>query len=256
MDSWMKTQQDMINGDTKAVGCTLSAEFLMGKQLRNALLNAGLTPQFEEAVRGLGFDPQAVVDAEYEPGWATAVSAVSQPASSIRSPRSAFPPSATASSTSTASSARNSMTRVARSSVRTTGCPMSARHIDYERDQRVNFGGKVVEENGKRVWKPSWAVRAIPVDYMVPGYASGRVNTLRLWQARSYDEFDLLTFNKSEHLDAVKPQVKAEDISKVPTRRTPPRWARNCVSNSSTSSPAPPFTMRLRVSPGTPTSRI
>ena len=67
MDSWMKTQQDMINGDTKAVGY-LSAEFLMGKQLRNALLNAGLTPQFEEAVRGLGFDPQAVVDAEYEPG--------------------------------------------------------------------------------------------------------------------------------------------------------------------------------------------
>ena len=44
MDSWMKTQQDMINGDTKAVGY-LSAEFLMGKQLRNALLNAGLTPQ-------------------------------------------------------------------------------------------------------------------------------------------------------------------------------------------------------------------
>ena len=35
MDSWMKTQQDMINGDTKAVGY-LSAEFLMGKQLRNA----------------------------------------------------------------------------------------------------------------------------------------------------------------------------------------------------------------------------
>lgn len=58
-------------------------------------------------------------------------------------------------------------------------------------------------------------MRAIPVDYMVPGYASGRVNTLRLWQARSYDEFDLLTFNKSEYLDAVKPQVKAEDISKV-----------------------------------------
>ena len=32
MDSWMKTQQDMVNGNTKAVGY-LSAEFLMGKQL-------------------------------------------------------------------------------------------------------------------------------------------------------------------------------------------------------------------------------
>ena len=44
-------------------------------------------------------------------------------------------------------------------------------------------------------------MRAVPVDYMVPGYASGRVNTLRLWTAKSYDEFDLLTFNKSEYLD-------------------------------------------------------
>ena len=58
-------------------------------------------------------------------------------------------------------------------------------------------------------------MRAVPVDYMVPGYASGRVNTLRLWSAKSYDEFDLLTFNKSEYLDAVKPQVKAENISKI-----------------------------------------
>mgnify|MGYP001156337451 FL=1 len=88
-------------------------------------------------------------------------------------------------------------------------------HIDYNRDQKVSFGGEVVEENGKKVWKPAWSVRAVPVDYMVPGYASGRVNTLRLWTAKSYDEFDLLTFNKSEYLDAVKPQVEAENISKI-----------------------------------------
>ena len=49
MDSWFKTQADMVNGNTKAVGY-LSAEFLMGKQLRNALLNAGLTEQFDKAV--------------------------------------------------------------------------------------------------------------------------------------------------------------------------------------------------------------
>ncbi len=109
-------------------------------------------------------------------------------------------------------------------------------HIDYNRSQKVSFGGEVVEENGKKVWKPAWSVRAVPVDYMVPGYASGRVNTLRLWSAKSYDEFDLLTFNKSEYLDAVKPQVKAENISKIlyPEDSTP--QARRCVSNSSTSS--------------------
>ena len=67
MDSWMKTQTDMVNGNTKAVGY-LSAEFLMGKQLENALLNAGLTDQFDKAVKALGFDAQEVIDAEYEPG--------------------------------------------------------------------------------------------------------------------------------------------------------------------------------------------
>ncbi len=67
MDSWFKTQSDMVNGNTKAVGY-LSAEFLMGKQLRNALLNAGLTEQFDAAVKELGFSVQDVVDAEHEPG--------------------------------------------------------------------------------------------------------------------------------------------------------------------------------------------
>ena len=53
-DSWFKTQADTVNGNAKAVGY-LSAEFLMGKQLRNALLNAGLTEQFDKAVEALGF---------------------------------------------------------------------------------------------------------------------------------------------------------------------------------------------------------
>ena len=57
----------MVNGNTKAVGY-LSAEFLMGKQLRNALLNAGMIDQFNEAVRALGFEPQDVIDVEHEPG--------------------------------------------------------------------------------------------------------------------------------------------------------------------------------------------
>ena len=67
VDSWMKTQADMVNGNTKAVGY-LSAEFLMGKQLENALLNAGLTDQFNKAVKDLGFSAQEIIDAEYEPG--------------------------------------------------------------------------------------------------------------------------------------------------------------------------------------------
>ncbi len=82
------------------------------------------------------------------------------------------------------------------------------------------------------------------------------MNTLRLWTAKSYDEFDLLTFNKSEYLDAVKPQVEAENISKIlyPEDSTP--QARRCVSSSSTSSCPPPSTTPSASSTRARTSRI
>ena len=215
-DAWFKTQQDMVNGNTKAVGY-LSAEFLMGKQLRNALLNAGMIDQFDEAVKDLGFEPQDVIDVEHEPGlgngglgrlaacFIDSLASLGVPAFGygIQYKYGIF---------------EQAFDRDGKQIEKpdywlTNEEPWG--HIDYNRSQKVSFGGEVVEENGKKVWKPAWSVRAVPVDYMVPGYASGRVNTLRLWSAKSYDEFDLLTFNKSEYLDAVKPQVKAENISKI-----------------------------------------
>ena len=216
VDSWFKTQSDMVNGSTKAVGY-FSAEFLMGKQLENALLNAGLTEQFDEAVKELGFQPKDIVDAEYEPGlgngglgrlaacYIDSLASLGVPAFGygIQYKYGIF---------------KQTFDENGKQ-VETPDYWLNNEepwgHIDYNRDQKVSFGGEVVEENGKKVWKPAWSVRAVPVDYMVPGYESGRVNTLRLWTAKSYDEFDLLTFNKSEYLDAVKPQVKAENISKI-----------------------------------------
>ncbi len=216
MDSWFKTQADMVNGNTKAVGY-LSAEFLMGKQLRNALLNAGLTEQFNAAVKELGFSVQDVVDAEHEPGlgngglgrlaacFIDSLASLGVPAFGygIQYKYGIFEQKFD----------ENGKQIETPDYWLTNEEPWG--HIDYNRDQKVSFGGEVVEEDGKKVWKPAWSVRAVPVDYMVPGYASGRVNTLRLWTAKSYDEFDLLTFNKSEYLDAVKPQVEAENISKI-----------------------------------------
>lgn len=216
MDAWMDTQNKMVNGNTKAVGY-LSAEFLMGKQLRNALLNAGLTEQFNEAVAELGFSAQEVVEAEYEPGlgngglgrlaacFIDSLASLGVPAFGygIQYRYGIF---------------KQEFDSEGRQVERPDYWLANEEpwgHIDYNRSQRVNFGGEVVEENGKRVWKPAWAVRAVPVDYMVPGYESGRVNTLRLWSAKSYDEFDLLTFNRSDYLNAVQPQVDAENISKI-----------------------------------------
>ncbi|MBT1174310.1 glycogen/starch/alpha-glucan phosphorylase [Bifidobacterium sp. LC6] len=215
-DSWFKTQADTVNGNTKAVGY-FSAEFLMGKQLENALLNAGLTEQFDKAVEALGFQPKDIIDAEYEPGlgngglgrlaacFIDSLASLGVPAFGygIQYKYGIF---------------KQTFDENGKQ-VETPDYWLNNEepwgHIDYNRDQKVSFGGEVVEENGKKVWKPAWSVRAVPVDYLVPGYKSQRVNTLRLWTAKSYDEFDLLAFNRSEYMDAVKPQVKAENISKI-----------------------------------------
>ena len=216
-DSWFKTQADTVNGNTKAVGY-LSAEFLMGKQLENALLNAGLTDQFDKAVEALGFKPKDIVDAEYEPGlgngglgrlaacFIDSLASLGVPAFGygIQYKYGIF---------------KQKFDKDGKQ-VETPDYWLANEepwgHTDYNRDQKVSFGGKVVENaDGTKTWEPAWSVRAVPVDYMVPGYKSQRVNTLRLWTAKSYDEFDLLAFNRSEYMDAVAPQVKAENISKI-----------------------------------------
>ena len=175
LDSWFKTQSDMVNGNTKAVGY-LSAEFLMGKQLRNALLNAGMIDEFDEAVKTLGFDPQAVIDAEHEPGlgngglgrlaacFIDSLASLGVPAFGygIQYKYGIF---------------EQAFDKDGRQIEKpdywlTNEEPWG--HVDYNRSQKVNFGGEVVEEGGKKVWKPAWSVRAVPVDYMVPGQAAGR----------------------------------------------------------------------------------
>ena len=215
-DSWIDTNKKMVEGSTKAVAY-LSAEFLMGKQLQNALLNAGLTEQFNETVESLGFDAKDVIDAEYEPGlgngglgrlaacFIDSLASIGVPAFGygIRYQYGIFKQEFDAEGKQIETSDYWLVNDE----------PWG--HVDYNRDQKVSFGGKVVEKNGKRVWEPEWSVRAVPCDYLVPGYNSGNVNTLRLWTAKSYDEFDLLTFNKSDYEGAVVPKVKAETITKI-----------------------------------------
>ncbi|KFI98932.1 glycogen/starch/alpha-glucan phosphorylase [Bifidobacterium subtile] len=216
VDSWATTQHDMVAGSTKAVGY-FSAEFLMGKQLLNALLNAGLSDQFYDAVKELGFDVQDVIDSEYEPGLGNG---------GLGRLAACYIDSLASKGVPAFGYGIQYRYGIFKQEFDEQGAQVERPdywlaneepwgHIDYNRSQRVNYGGSVVEEDGKKVWKPAWSVRAVPVDYMVPGYASGRVNTLRLWSAKSYDEFDLLAFNKSEYVDAVKPQVAAENISKI-----------------------------------------
>ncbi|GGM24281.1 glycogen/starch/alpha-glucan phosphorylase [Dactylosporangium sucinum] len=68
----------------------------------------------------------------------------------------------------------------------------------------------------RRQWTPAETVRGEPSHMLVPGYGTPTVNIIRLWQARaSRESFDLSRFGAGQYKEAVEDIVQAENISKV-----------------------------------------
>ena len=98
------------------------------------------------------------------------------------------------------------------------GDPWSIKRVD--RMFEVKFGGQIEvhkDEYGKEYYKmiDTETVLAVPYDVPVIGYGNDTVNTLRLWEARSPEGFDLKLFNDQTYLQASAKAVEAEDISRV-----------------------------------------
>jgi starch phosphorylase len=87
--------------------------------------------------------------------------------------------------------------------------------------QTVSFAGhaedyyKDVDGRNRRRWVPAWQVHAVSNDWLVPGYQTNNVNTLRLWSSKATNSFSLVNFNADDYTAAVSNQVKSENISKV-----------------------------------------
>ena len=98
------------------------------------------------------------------------------------------------------------------------GDPWSIKRVD--RMFEVKFGGQIEvhkDEYGKEYYKmiDTETVLAVPYDVPVIGYGNDTVNTLRLWEARAPEGFDLKLFNDQTYLQASAKAVEAEDISRV-----------------------------------------
>lgn len=72
-----------------------------------------------------------------------------------------------------------------------------------------------VESDWRVVKFRDHAVKAIPYDMPIVGFENGQVNTLRLWQAEPFEEFDFQKFNNFEYDSAVQEKNRAEDITRV-----------------------------------------
>ncbi len=67
----------------------------------------------------------------------------------------------------------------------------------------------------RSVWKDWKVVVGIPHDMPVVGYGGKAVNYLRLFSARSSQDFDMQIFNQGEYLRAVQQKIASETVSKV-----------------------------------------
>ncbi len=220
MTRWLQTLRHQKDVQAKSVAY-LSAEFLLGRQLDNALLAADLEHIVRDGLSSLGIDLDTLRAAEVEPGlgngglgrlaacFIDSLATMNVPCIGygIRYEYGIF-----------------EQTFVDGWQVEKPddwlrlGSPWEFPHP--EGAVTVDFGGTVeqyADDEGKvrRRWKPGWSVVGVPYNYMVPGYENGRVNTLRLWSARATRAFDLQIFNAGDYAEAVRAQTFAENISKV-----------------------------------------
>ena len=220
MNDWITAFSTMRKEDIKIVGY-LSAEFLIGPQLGNNLLNLGIREPVKHALSELGLDLDALAREEPEPGLGN-----------------------------------GGLGRLAAcymDSLATLRIPAIGYGIRYEfglfhqeiRDgwqvektdkwlhfgnpweicqagisYRVGGGGHTEQYHdgqGKlRVrWVPARVVKGVAHDTLVPGYGGRMVGFLRLWASEAVEDFDLQAFNVGDYYKAVEEKVSSETISKV-----------------------------------------
>jgi len=81
------------------------------------------------------------------------------------------------------------------------------------------YGSLAHAYDAKGGYSPKWVdykvLLGVPHDMPIVGYGGQTVNVLRLFSARSSDEFDIAIFNSGEYIRAVQDQISIEAISKI-----------------------------------------
>jgi starch phosphorylase len=79
--------------------------------------------------------------------------------------------------------------------------------------------GSISHATASGVYAPKWVdyklMIGVPHDMPIVGYGGRTVNVLRLFSARSSDEFDIGIFNSGDYIRAVQDKITDESISKV-----------------------------------------
>ena len=219
MARWLETIRHQRESKQKAVGY-LSAEYLLGRQLGNALLATDLGEIAEKAMAACGLDLATLRAQEVEPGlgngglgrlaacFVDSLATMSIPCIGygIRYEYGIFKQTFV-----DGRQVEQPDTWLALGEPWGFPHPEAAVQVDFGGYTETYLDGEVERTR----WVPSWNVLGVPYNYMVPGYQNGRVNTLRLWSAQATKAFDLAIFNAGDYAEAVRAQTFAENITKV-----------------------------------------
>lgn len=220
LQRWLNTLETYIRKDVRVV-CYLSAEFLMGPHLQNAMVNMGVEEQMDKALEASGLNMQELIEQEDEPGLGN-----------------------------------GGLGRLAAcylDSLATLEIPTIGYGIRYEYgifDQEIKDGWQVeitdkwlrfgnpweiarptsavpikyggytrrykdAEGRDRVEWVADRIVNAVPYDTPIPGYKNNTANNLRLWRAESPESLNLQAFNRGDYTGAVTEKIASETISKV-----------------------------------------
>lgn len=218
--NWLNTQHEYAENNVKKVHY-LSLEFLMGSLLGNSLINLGLYEEVRKLLEGFGYDLDRIMREEPDMGlgngglgrlaacFMDSMSTLELPAVGygILYEYGIFE-----------QDIENGYQIEKPDHWLRYGNPWKIVKPEYT--YRVKFNGAVTsyfDETGRTryQWVNTDDVLAVANDVPIPGYKNKTVNTLRLWQAKSTDEFNLNYFNQGNYLSAVENKNLSETISKV-----------------------------------------
>ena len=220
LERWVNSVKAYASPDVKVV-CYLSAEFLIGPQLGNNLVNLGLEDGARAAMAALGQDLDKLIAFEEEPGlgngglgrlaacYLDSLATLEVPALGygIRYEFGIFD-----------QEIRDGWQIETTDKWLQKGNPWEIVRPEVGYD--VNFRGhteRYTDTDGCVCvrWAPASRVKGTACDIPVLGYRVNTCNTLRLWRSEAVESFDFQDFNVGDYYGAVREKVISETLSKV-----------------------------------------
>jgi len=219
LDKWVQTLKH-LKEEVKVVSY-LSAEFLLGPQLGNHLINLGIWEQIKEGVSRNGLKLEDLLKQEGEPGlgngglgrlaacYLDSLATLDVPAIGygIRYEFGIFD-----------QEIRDGWQVEISDKWLEMGNPWEI--CKPEIAYRVGWKGRTetyLDTKGQeqRRWLPDRMVKGVAHDYPVSGYRNRIAGLLRLWKAEAVKSFDFADFNVGDYYGAVEEKVVSETVTKV-----------------------------------------